>query len=151
MEQKLGVHLHMSANWDEGYLFLGETIATSRTNFSIKIPHPSVGGAAFETNRMVDAGRNAKGELIGRMVGRSISKQNLSWDKIPRETWWQINRWFEDGHYTFYCHYFNHNTGTWETRLFYLGDVSTNPVKITDGLPKYYENASFSVIDCGVV
>ena len=72
---------------------------------------------------------------------------------MPAEKWWEMNRWFDDGHFTFYCHYFNHNFGRWETRLFYLGDVKTNPFVVSKetGEPRFYRDASFNVIDCGVV
>ena len=41
----------------------------------------------------------------------------------------------------------------WGGRLFYLGDVKTNPYLVdpVSGEPAYYLNASFNVIDCGVV
>lgn len=135
------------------YLYLGTSPATSRENYAIAVPYPSAGKAAFETSRLVDSARNASGELVGRQVGRSLHKQNLAWEKIDCETWWTMNRWFEQGHFTFYCHLFNHNLGQWETRLFYLGDVTANPVLVNaqTGEPAFYRDASFNVIDCGVV
>ena len=117
------------------------------------VPYPDEGKAPFETSRMADSARNANGEVVGRMVGRSVHKQSLAWSVMPAEKWWEMNRWFEQGHFTFYCHYFNHNFGQWETRLFYLGDVKTNPfvVSTETGEPRFYRDASFNVIDCGVV
>lgn len=140
-------------SFNGNFLYLGDSPATSRTNYAISVPYPSVGGACFETSRMVDAARNANGEMVGRMVGRSVDKQSMSWARIPCETWWALHRWFEAGHFTFYCHYFNHNLGRWETRLFYLGDVKANPMRVNSatGAPAYYQDASFNVIDCGVV
>ncbi len=138
---------------DTAYLFLGADARTSRTNYALTVPYPSAGKAGFTTSRMVNSARNAKGTLVGRMVGRSLHKQELGWDKISCQKWWELNRWFEQGHFTFYCHLFNHNLGRWETRLFYLGDVKTQPCRICPqtGEPAYYRNASFSVIDCGVI
>ena len=81
------------------------------------------GKAPFTTSRMVDSARNAQGTMVGRMVGRSVDKQELGWQTISPQLWWEMNRWFEDGHFTFYCHYFSHNLGRWETRMFYLSDV----------------------------
>lgn len=135
------------------YLYLGASPATSRTDYAVTVPCPSAGKAAFETSRMVDSARNASGELVGRMVGRSLHKQNLAWERIACEKWWEMNRWFEQGHFTFYCHLFNHNLGRWETRLFYLGDVKTNPFLVDPGTgePRFYRDASFNVIDCGVI
>ena len=87
------------------------------------------------------------------MVGRSVDKQELGWQTISPQLWWEMNRWFEDGHFTFYCHYFSHNLGRWETRMFYLSDVKCSPVNVdaATGMPEYYEDASFSVVDCGVI
>ena len=136
-----------------GYIYLGSSPATDRENYAIMVPYPDEGKAPFETSRMVDSARNANGEVVGRMVGRSVHKQSLAWSVMPAEKWWEMNRWFDDGHFTFYCHYFNHNFGQWETRLFYLGDVKTNPfvVSTETGEPRFYRDASFNVIDCGVV
>ena len=138
---------------NDAFLYLGESAATNAQNFSVRVPYPSQGGALFETTRMVNAARNARGEMVGRVVGRSLHKQTLQFAKIPCATWWSMNRWFENGHFTFYCHFFNHNFGRWETRLFYLGDIKTNPVRISSasGVPAYYADAVLSVIDCGVV
>ncbi|MEG2843128.1 MAG: hypothetical protein RR900_06540 [Ruthenibacterium sp.] len=138
---------------NENFLFLGASPATNAAQYEIAVPYPTVGGACFETARMVDAARNARGEMVGRMAGRSLDKQNMTWDVMPCDKWWALNRWFENGHFTFYCHYFNHNLGMWQTRLFYLGDVKTNPVHVNGktGVPAYYTGATFNVIDCGVV
>lgn len=135
------------------YLYLGASGATSREHYAVAVPYPSAGAAAFETQRMVDSARNANGELVGRQVGRAVHKQNLSWSVISCEKWWELHRWFEDGHFTFYCCFFNHTVGRWETRLFYLGDVKAQPYLVDEatGEPKFYRDASFNVIDCGTV
>ncbi len=135
------------------YLYLGDSPDVTAQSCAVKVPYPTVGSAAFETARMVDAARNANGEMVGRMVGRSSDKQTLGWKRIACRDWWAMHRWFEAGHFTFYCRYFDHNTGVWRTRLFYLGDVRANPVRVDEitGAPAWYEDAAFSVIDCGVV
>ena len=135
------------------FLYLDAGPDVSPSAHAVAVPYPTAGSAAFETARMVDAARNANGEMVGRLVGRSSDKQTLGWHRIACADWWAMHRWFEDGHFTFYCHYFDHNTGIWRTRLFYLGDVRANPVHVDEatGVPAWYEDASFSVIDCGVV
>lgn len=135
------------------FLYLDAGPDVSPSVHAVAVPYPTAGSAAFETARMVDAARNANGEMVGRLVGRSSDKQTLGWHRIACADWWAMHRWFEDGHFTFYCHYFDHNTGVWRTRLFYLGDVRANPVHVDEatGVPAWYEDASFSVIDCGVV
>lgn len=91
--------------------------------------------------------------MVGRMVGRSLDKQEMSWDTISCRLWWAMNRWFEAGHFTFYCHYFNHNLGRWETRLFYLSDVKVSPDLVDPGTgePAFYRDAAYNIIDCGVL
>lgn len=138
---------------ERGFLYLGATAATSSTDYTVKVPYPKAGGAAFETSRMVDAARNANGSMVGRQIGRSLAKQNLAWDIIPCEVWWEMNRFFEAGHFTFYCCFFDFNLGEWKTRLFYVSDVKVSPglVDAGSGEVKYLRDASFNVIDCGVM
>ena len=140
-------------NENVGFIYLGSSAATNRANYAVALPYPDLGGALVETSRMVDSARNANGEVVGRQVGRSVSKQSMAWNKLSCEKWWEFNRWIEQGHFTFYCCYFNFNLGQWETRLFYAGDfkVMPGPVDRTTGMPEYLSSASVNVIDCGVV
>ena len=137
----------------EGFLYLSAAADVSRTHYEVAVPYPTEGGAVFETSRMVDAGRNANGTMVGRMVGRACGKQNMRWSAISCARWWALNRFLEAGNFTFYCHYFNFNLGVWETRLFYAGDVKCSPyfVDAGTGAPRYLKDASLNVIDCGVV
>ena len=139
----------MLTTTDTGYLYLGESPNTSPQNYKIAVPYPDT--SPFTTTRMVDAARNSLGQMVGRLVGRSLDKQELHWQTMSCSLWWQLNRWFEAGHFSFYCHYFNHNLGRWETRRFYLGDVKCSPdlVNPATGEPAFYRDAGFSVIDCG--
>ena len=141
----------LTSSGQTGFIYLGESAGTSEHSYDIAVPYPSE--APFETTRLVDSGRNSNGAMVGRMVGRSMSKVNLSWKKIDCIDWWRVHRWFEEGHFTFYCRFFDHNMGRWQTRLCYLGNVKVEPCMVNpeDGEPAYYRNASFSVIDCGVV
>ncbi|MEG0396880.1 MAG: hypothetical protein RR612_09145 [Oscillospiraceae bacterium] len=137
-----------------GFIYLGTTPGTSRTDYTVAVPYPSADGGAFETSRMVSAGRNALGEMVGEVVGRSIDKQNMAWNgSISPQKWWEINRFIEAGHFTFYCHYFNFNLGYWQTKQFYASDFKVTPYMVdkATGIPKMLKSASFNVIDCGVV
>lgn len=136
-----------------GFLYWGSGPETNRENYEVAVPYPTLGSALFETSRMVDSARNARGEMVGRQVGRSIDKQSMGWSKLSREVWWAMNRWIEAGHFTFYCHYFNMNLGRWETRLFYISDLKAmpGPVDPVTGEPEYLSDASANVIDCGVI
>jgi hypothetical protein len=144
----------MSCNLNEGigFLYLGSSPTTSRTDYAVAVPYPDSGKAVFETSRMVDSARNANGEMVGRMVGRSLSKQNMGWNKLTCAKWWEFNRWVEQGHFSLYCHFFNINFGRWETRLMYVSDfkASPGPIDPITGEPEYITDASVNVIDCGV-
>lgn len=128
-------------------------LGTSPTPMLLTIPYPTKGKALFETSRFVDSQRNANGVVVGQQVGRSIDKQNMSWDKLSAEKWWEINRFFEENGMFQYCRYFSHNLGEWKIRLMYCSDFKCDPgvVDSSTGYPKEYTNCSFNVIDCGVI
>lgn len=132
---------------DTGFMYFG----TGPANFSLEIPYPSVDGALFQTARSVDAARNANNVVVGQMVGRSVDKQNMKWNRIDTETWWKMNRWLEANGMFFWCRYFAHSTGEWRVRRFYVGDISCEPVDVdaASGKAAYYKNASFNIIDTG--
>jgi len=123
----------------------------SKGDQDMAVPFPSLGSAPFVTSRNVDAGRNVKGVVVGQQVGRSISKQSMTWKALPCEKWWEMNRWIEQNGMFFWCHYFDHNLGRWEDRRFYCGDFTCNPfaVEPDTGIPRFYLDCSVNVIDTG--
>lgn len=120
-----------------------------RGDLSLTVPFPSSG--PFETARIVDSARNANGEVVGQMVGRSVDKQSMSFNVLPCEKWWEMNRWIEKNGMFFWCHYFSHNLGKWQDRRFYCGDFSCEPFKVdaNTGIPAFYRNCKINVIDMG--
>lgn len=133
----------------ESFIYLGASPGTSKSDYAIAVPYPTE--APFETSRLVDSGRNASGAMVGRQIGRSLDKQSMVWATVSCEKWWEMNRWIDSGHFTFYCHFFNHNMGRWMTRQYYVSNVKVEPALVQpNGEPAFYRNASFSVIDCGV-
>lgn len=117
----------------------------------LAIPFPSYGAALFQTSRNVDAGRNTEGVVVGQQIGRSISKQNMSWKVMPCDKWWEMNNWVEQHGMFFWCRYFDHNLGRWMDRRFYCGDFSCNPYGVDpeSGVPEYYTDCTVNVIDTG--
>ena len=117
----------------------------------IGVPFPSKGKGVFETSRMVNSARNVKGAVVGQQVGRSVRKQNMEWSVMDCDTWWQINRHFEQSGLFFSCKYFAHDIGEWQTRNFYVSDVKCTPYMIDPqtGIPEFYTDCSFNVIDMG--
>lgn len=135
---------------DPRFLYLGTGYSgTELTGSVLAVPFPSEG--AFETQRAVDAARNAQNVVIGQMVGRSADKQNMKWNVLPRQKWWEMNRWIEANGMFFWCKYFSHNVGKWMIRRFYVGNISASPAFIdaNTGLPAFYLNCTFNVIDTG--
>lgn len=130
-------------------------IGMSPTSLTLQVPFPSIGQGLFQTSRLVDAGRNANGAVVGQMIGRSVDKQNMGWTAISCEKWWEINRFIENNGLFFYCRYFNHNLGEWKVRRLYAGDPQVEPRNLDpetqvprDGV---YHNATLNVIDMGEV
>ena len=123
--------------------------STSEGGTDLAVPFPSSG--AFETARIVDSARNANGVVVGQQIGRSNDKQNMSWNVLPTTKWWEMNQFIEDNGLFFWCHYFNHNLGSWYDRWFYCGNFSCEPTMVdaSTGIPKYYLNCSVNVIDTG--
>lgn len=119
------------------------------TGKKLSVPFPSDG--TFETSRAVNSARNANNVVVGQMVGRAVDKQNMSWNVLPCNTWWRINRYLEANGMFFYCKYFAHNVGKWRIRRFYCGDISCDPYKIdaSTGIPAFYRNCKLDVIDMG--
>lgn len=135
---------------DSRFIYLGtEVSGNNLTGSVLAIPFPSSG--PFETARAVNSARNAENVVIGQMVGRSVDKQSMSWNVLPVQKWWEINRWIEEHGMFFYCKYFAHNTGKWMIRRFYCGDPKCSPFKIdpATGVPQVYLDCSINVIDMG--
>lgn len=132
---------------DARFMYFG----TSEKNFTLALPFPTWGSAAFETERTVDAARNANNVVVGQMVGRSIDKQKMKWENMPREKWWEINRWLETNGMFFWCRYFSHNSGEWKVRRFYCGNIKCEPAYVDPdtGMPAFYSSAEFNVVDTG--
>lgn len=125
---------------------------TSAQEQNFGIPAPEFGSAA-ETQRLVDSARNAHGEVVATMIGRSSDKQNMTWKVLPPEIWWSMNQFLESNGMFFWCRYFSHNTGVWRVRQFYAGDVYCEPDRVDceNGPAMYYRNCTLNVIDQGVI
>lgn len=115
------------------------------------LPFPTKGKALFQTERMVEGGRNANGVLVAQEVGRSLDKQNMGWDKIKPEIWWEFNNFLED-HGMFFCvEFFNYNLGKLQRKRFYAGNPQCDPFNVDPITlkPELIENAQVNIIDTG--
>lgn len=136
-----------------GFIYVGNSAGTDRNNYAVAIPYPDLNATPFEEEVFVDAGRNASGETVGQVVGRAIHKQGLEWTNLKCEKWYEMMNWFNNGHFSFYCHFFNFNVGEWQTKLFYRGNAKCMPgiINAETGRPEKFRTASISIVDCGVV
>ena len=135
---------------DSRFIYFGTGVSGNNlTGNTLALPFPSSG--PFETSRAVNSGRNANNVVVGQMVGRSVDKQSMTWNVLPVQKWWEINRWIETNGMFFYCKYFSHNVGKWMIRRFYCGDPKCSPFKIdpSTGVPDVYLDCSLNVIDMG--
>ncbi|MFZ2538558.1 MAG: hypothetical protein WAX04_06610 [Oscillospiraceae bacterium] len=139
----------MRINMDCNFMQIGITL----NDLSVSIPFPSNGKGAFETIRYVESVKNANGTLVSQQIGRSVDKQNLSWSVMDATLWWKINNFIETNGMAFYCRYFSHNLGRWNVRKFTCSDFQCEPyqIDVKTGVPEFYVNCSFNVIDTGEV
>jgi len=143
----------------EKFMFWG----TDKNNLTFSVPYPSKGIFESAQTTAVREGAGDGGALIGQVVGRRLCKQNMTWSTMTCEKWWEINSWIENNmkrnkSFSFYCKYFNFNLGKWITHLCYLGYITCTPFannaeqsSDTFEMPKYLQNCSVGVIDCGIV
>lgn len=134
---------------------------TDGKNFPLAVPYPSSG--SFESARTVETQNSANGEVVGQLVGRRRDKQNMTWNVMDCEKWWEINNWIDGnmengGAFSFYAKYFNFNLGKWMVHTCYVGNPVCTPFAIDSdedstefGMPKYLLNCTLNVIDCGIV
>lgn len=136
----------------DGYIAFGATSTQAESNEAIIVPYPSVGGAelSVESQRLEE--RNANGVFIGQQIGAPIVTKNLEWEKIDPEVWWKITRFFDAVGDVFWCRFFNHTSGQWETKEFVKrGATFCNPMKVSNktGIPRYYADAGFVIESVG--
>ncbi len=128
---------------------------SSPDQLNYTLPFPSEGGAAFETQRTLRTQRNANNALVGQMVGRSMDKQTLSWNRIEPAKWWEFNRFLEassDGENMFFwVEFFNYNLGKVEKKQFYADNPQCEPMGVDPITlqPRYLANAKINVMDTG--
>lgn len=134
-----------------GFMYIG----TTAQNCTQEVPMPN--GGAFETSFNWKTQQSADGSTVGQQLGRSRSTQVMSWEIMDCATWWTLNRWIESNGMSFYARYFNFNIGTWQTRRFYVNNVSCLPHRPAQkgtanaGAPLYLKSCTFTVYDMGEV
>ncbi len=135
-----------------GYIAFGSTKVQAESIDAIVVPYPSVGGAEFSVEAQRLEERNANGAFIGQQIGAPIITMNLEWEKIDTAAWWSITGFLDGVGDVFWCRYFSHTSGQWETGEFVKrGDTFCNPVRVNKitGVPAYYAGAGFVMESVG--
>ena len=87
------------------------------------LPDPSEYNAT--TSTLVDSARNVKGVMIGDVIRENISKVEMNWNYLPRETWAEITKLFDSkrgGNFIQTVEFLNQDTGLYETKRMYVSD-----------------------------
>lgn len=140
-------------NTRESYIVIGTGVSGDTLTDALVLPVPISVPSADEF--LANAERNTNGVMVIQEIGRTQYKASLSWNRLPAQKWWEINRWFQDNGYVFYMKYFSHTDGRVKINKFYRGNIEQgNPSPqnvLQDGLlvPKYYTGCGFNVIDMG--
>lgn len=89
----------------------------------VALPDPSEYNAT--TSTLVDSARNVKGVMIGDVIRENISKVEMNWNYLPRETWAEITKLFDSkrgGNFIQPVEFLNQDTGLYETKQMYVSD-----------------------------
>ena len=141
----------ISITMKPGFMYLGTT--SSSTTQEVAFPN----NAPFKTTYPWQSQVSADGSIVGQKTGRSRVTFDLTWDIMNCQTWWDLCNWIETNGMSFYCRYFNFNTGAWQTRRVYVESISCKPYRpaaasSTDhGKPLYLKDCTLSVHDMGEV
>lgn len=113
-------------------------------------PAPDIGGKLVVATN-VSNGKNAKGEFIGRRVGRDQYKfEDLQWKFLDAETWSSMLREFKQFVVTAKIPDMVNNEMM--TIRLYPGNRTAEPIQFDkEGKPSLYKNCKVNIIDCGVM
>lgn len=118
----------------------------------VRLPAPAVDSAKAITTTIVNAGRNAKAEVIGEQIGRTQSK--IDGYKIPylyAHEWARILQIFKD-QINRPVRYFDQEAGTFIEREMYVSDRSATVYAFKQdgsGSVEIWKDAELHLIDCG--
>ena len=137
------------AEHDRNFMYWG----TSADSQPFAVPCPSVEATQFQAEQFTDDLRNAYGELVTTEIGRRQNKQNLYWNVLDTDLWWEMNQFILDNGMFFWCRYFDFNVGVWRVRRFYAGPSTCQPhmVDAVTHKPRYMLECQMNVIDRGFI
>ena len=112
----------------------------------VEFPCPMY-GLDIVSSQTVDAGRNAKNEVIGQLIGRKLWKiNNLQWNGLEPETWRKMKNALDP---FFVPVTFTGDDNIRRTLYMYPGDMSGKPLFVSGLTYEKFETCKFNLIDCG--
>ena len=126
----------------------------------IALPMPST--YVGNTATIVDSARNVDGYVIGTVIRNDVAKVSMTWNYISASAWAQMLQLFDPAYGgSFYrdVTFFNQTTNSMTTRKMYVSDRTSSgvfhlyrendaPSASLVGMPKGYQGASLSLIEC---
>lgn len=91
-----------------------------------ELPEPSTYSA--NTSTLVDASRNAQGQMIGSVIRDNVAKIEISWRYLTIEQWARIQKCFmvdNGGSFSNNVTFFDQSVGGWVTKEMYVNDRSS--------------------------
>ena len=119
----------------------------SGTDYVVPTPSKYSGNTAT----IVDSARNVEGTMIGTVVRNDVAKISMSWNYLSAAAWAELISQFSPaagGSFSRQVTFFNQATNSLVTRTMYVSDRSADSFLLgDDGLPRGYQNCSFSLIE----
>lgn len=114
------------------------------------IPNPERDSAKQTIATLVNAARNALGQMIGQKIGRDQTKVELKWAWMSVDDWSQILV-FLNINFVFYVSYYDAKLKTRHIRQFYVGDRSAIPEDSDfNGNVTSWIDLTLDIVDTGI-
>lgn len=124
-----------------------KSLTAGGTDYVVPIPSTYTGNTAT----IVDSARNVEGKMIGTVVRNDVAKVSMTWNYLPSQAWAELLMQFSPaagGSFTRQVTFFNQATNSLITRTMYVSDRTANSFLLgADGLPRGYQNCTFSLIE----
>lgn len=117
------------------------------------IPVPKRGSGSVEIVTMVDAARNASGEMIGQPVGSDKIKLNLDFPPLPDAEFYGLLKLFDrsqGGKFVVWVKFYDPRVRRKVVKRMYVGDRKGTPLFVGDtstGRPQYWTDVTVNLIE----
>lgn len=145
----------ININMKPGFLYLGTTKAQAEGLTAYEVPYAD--SIPFTTTYRAQFQTVADGSIVGQQLGRGIATQQASWSVMDSSKWTGLCSWIKTNGMCFWAHYFDYTEGVWDTREFYVEELSCDPVRPggvsgsagNRGKAMYYKNCTMTLVDLG--